>query len=82
MPRTEHSSGGEVEHEVSMAEGILLDVTELKFSLRTERDYLAQVVLQLECKYFFYINKYVVFSKSAAAFQRNSGRDLNPQPPF
>jgi len=46
MPRTEHSSGGEVEHEVSMAEGILLDVTELKFYLKSERDH-------LECKYFF-----------------------------
>ena len=54
MPATEHTSGGEVEHEVSMAEGILLNVTELKLYYKSERDHLAQVLLQLDCKCFFY----------------------------
>jgi len=78
MPRTEHSSGGEVEHEVSMAEGILLDFTELKFNLKCEREItLPRYFCNLSVSI---LNKHVVFSKSPAAFQRNSGRDLNPQP--
>jgi len=51
MPGTEHTSGGEIEHEVSMAEGILLEVSELKLYFKNERDHLAQVLLQLHCKY-------------------------------
>ena len=56
MPATGRTSGGEVEHEVSMAEGILLDVTELKLYFKSERDHLAQVLLQLHCKCFFYMH--------------------------
>ena len=53
MPATAQTSGGKVEHEVSMAEGILLHVTELKLYLKNERDHLAQVFLQLDCKCSF-----------------------------
>jgi hypothetical protein len=50
MSSTEHTSGGEIEHEVSMAEGILLEVFKLKLYFKNERDHLAQVFLQLDCK--------------------------------
>jgi len=47
MSATGRTPGGEVEHEVSMAEGILLDhVTELKLYFKSERDHLAQVLLR------------------------------------
>ena len=52
MPATAQTSGGEVEHEVSMAEGILLNLTELKLYFKSEKDHLAQVLLQLACKLF------------------------------
>jgi len=56
MPTTEQTSGGEVEHEVSMAEGILLHVTEMKLYFKSEKDHLAQVLLQLACKCFFHMS--------------------------
>ena len=49
-PGSPMHGGGEIEHEVSMAEGILLDITELKLYFKNERDHLAQVLLQLDCK--------------------------------
>lgn len=56
MLATAQTSGGEAEHEVSMAEGTLLYLTELNLYFRSERDNLAQVLLQLACKYFFYMS--------------------------
>ncbi len=56
MPATPQTSGGEVEHEVSMSEGILLHLTELKLYFKSMKDHLAQVFLELVCKYFFYIS--------------------------
>ncbi len=56
MPTTEQTSGGEVEHEVSMTEGILLHVTEMKLYFKSEKDHLAQVLLQLACKCFFHMS--------------------------
>ena len=52
MPATPQTSGGEVEHEVS----ILLHLTELKLYFKSMKDHLAQVFLELVCKYFFYIS--------------------------
>jgi hypothetical protein len=46
MPGTFESSGGEIEHEVYM----LLLVVELKLAMRTERDHIAQVLLDLACR--------------------------------
>jgi hypothetical protein len=54
MPETPETSGGQVEHEVYMLEGIILLVVELKFSMIYEMDDVAQVLLELACEYQFF----------------------------
>jgi hypothetical protein len=54
MPETPETSGGEVEHEVYMLEGIILLVVELKFAMKYEMDNVAQVLLELACEYHFF----------------------------
>jgi hypothetical protein len=53
MPETPETSGGEVEHEVYMLEGIILLVVELKLAVKNEMDNVAQVLLELACEYPF-----------------------------
>lgn len=48
MPETRKTSGGE--HEVYMAEGILLLVFELRLESKNEKDHMAQVLLDLACE--------------------------------
>jgi len=50
MPETRDTSGGEVEHEVHMTEGILLLVFELKLWFKNEKDHVAQVLLEMACE--------------------------------
>ena len=50
MPETTETSGGEVEHQVYMIEGIILLVFELKLEFKNERDHIAQVLLDLACE--------------------------------
>jgi hypothetical protein len=45
MPGTSETSGGEVEHEVYMLQGIILLVVELKLAVKDEMDHVAQVLL-------------------------------------
>jgi hypothetical protein len=49
MPET---SGGEVEHEVYMLQGIILLVVELKLAFKDEMEHVAQVLLDLVCEQF------------------------------
>jgi hypothetical protein len=49
MPATKESSGGHVEHEVYMLEGILLLMDEIKFEYKSRRDNFAQVMVSLAC---------------------------------
>jgi len=51
MPETPETSGGWVEHEVYMIEGIILIVIELKLRFKDLRDHAAQLLLELVCKY-------------------------------
>jgi len=53
MPDTLETSGGQIEHEVYMLEGIMLIALELKLTLMTK--HYAQVLLELacECRYPF-----------------------------
>jgi len=57
MPGTPETSGGEVEHEVYMLQGILLLVIELKLAFKTELDSVAQVLLELASAYKLNIDK-------------------------
>ena len=50
MPGTSQTSGGEVEHEVYMLQGIILLVVELKLAFKDELDHIAQVLLELACE--------------------------------
>jgi hypothetical protein len=50
MPDTLETSGGSVEHEVYMLEGIILIVIELKLHFKNFRDHLAQAMLELACE--------------------------------
>lgn len=50
MPQTRETSGGGVEHEVYMIEGIILLVFEMKLGLKNKRDYEAQILLELSCE--------------------------------
>jgi len=49
-PKRPKTSGGEVEHEVYMTEGIILLVFELKLQLKDEGEHVAQVLLELVCE--------------------------------
>jgi len=49
-PGTPETSGGEVEHEVYMLQGIILLVVELKLAFKDEMDHIAQVLLELACE--------------------------------
>lgn len=49
-PGTSQTSGGEVEHEVYMLQGIILLVVELKLAFKDELDHIAQVLLELACE--------------------------------
>jgi hypothetical protein len=51
MSDTPETSGGTVEHEVYMMEGIILIVIELKLYFKDLRDHFAQVLLELACEY-------------------------------
>lgn len=51
MPETPETSGGWVEHEVYMIEGIILIVIELKLRFKNLRDHTAQLLLELVCEY-------------------------------
>jgi len=51
MPETLETSGGEVEHEVYMIEGIILLVFELKLEFKNNKDHIAQVLLELVSAY-------------------------------
>jgi hypothetical protein len=51
MPPTEATSGGEVEHELAMLEGILLVLVELKLHFKNLNDHVAQVLLELLCEF-------------------------------
>jgi len=42
--------GGMVEHELFVMGGVILLVMELKLSLHDEKDYIAQVLLELSCE--------------------------------
>ena len=53
MPPAEATSGGEVEHEIAMLEGILLLLVELKLYFKSLNDHIAQVLLELLCEFFF-----------------------------
>jgi len=55
MPSTPETSGGSVEHEVYMTEGILLIVIELNLYFKDLRDHIAQVLLELDCKCHIYV---------------------------
>jgi hypothetical protein len=48
MPGMQATSGGTIEHEVYMLEGIILIVIELKLYFKNFRDHLAQVILELD----------------------------------
>jgi hypothetical protein len=50
MPDTPKTSGGTIEHEVYMMEGIILIVIELKLYFKDLRDHFAQVLLELACE--------------------------------
>jgi hypothetical protein len=50
MPDTLETSGGTVEHEVYMIEGIILLVIELKLYFKNLRDHFAQVILEMDCE--------------------------------
>jgi hypothetical protein len=50
MPGTSQTSGGKVEHEVYMLQGIILLVVELKLAFKDELDHIAQVLLELACE--------------------------------
>jgi hypothetical protein len=54
MPSTPETPGGEVEHEVFLFNNLILFIIEMKFATEDERDYYAQVLLELVCKSFFY----------------------------
>jgi hypothetical protein len=58
MPETPETSGGQIEHEVYMLEGIILLVVELKLAMISELDHIAQVLLELVCEYRFFLRKY------------------------
>ncbi|KAF8492808.1 hypothetical protein F5888DRAFT_877667 [Russula emetica] len=51
MPETSKTSGGEVEHEIHMLQGIILLVVQLKLAVKDERDHVAQVLLELASAY-------------------------------
>jgi len=57
MPETPETSGGKVEHEVYMVEGIILLVFELKLEFKNERDHVSQVLLELVSAYKLNSNK-------------------------
>jgi hypothetical protein len=50
MPGTSKTSGGEVEHELHMLQGIVLLVVEMKLAFKNELDHVAQVLLELACE--------------------------------
>jgi hypothetical protein len=51
MPQIPQTSGGEVEHEVYMQEGIILLVVKRNFAIEYEMENVAQVLLELTCEY-------------------------------
>ena len=58
MPETPEISGGEVEHEVYMVEGIILVVFELKLQFNKDTwDHGAQVLLELVCESDAFLHK-------------------------
>lgn len=54
-PNTLETSGGMIEHEVYMIEGIILIVMELKLYFKNLRDHFAQVLLELACECLFHL---------------------------
>lgn len=58
MPETPETSGGEVEHEFYMIEGIILLVFELKLKFKNEKDHIAQVLLELACELYLSSQEY------------------------
>ena len=50
MPDMPETSGGTIEHEVYMMEGIILIVIELRLYFKDLRDHFAQVLLELACE--------------------------------
>ena len=55
MPATPETSGGGVEHQVFMLQGIILLVMELRLSFKNEMDHVAQVLLELLCEQFLHM---------------------------
>lgn len=55
MPGTSVTSGGKVEHEVYMVQGIILLVVEQRLDVKDEMDHVAQVLLELDCESSVYI---------------------------
>jgi hypothetical protein len=82
MPETPETRGGEVEHEVYMVEGIILLVIELKLEFKKEKDFIAQVLLELACEScpFYYLVQLWTL-KIAAAHKLNRDKNFDPQPP-
>jgi hypothetical protein len=59
MPPTLETSGGSVEHEIYMMEGIILLVFELKLEYKNEMDSIAQVLLELACESHHWHDQYL-----------------------
>jgi len=57
MLSTEASSGGQVEHEIAMLEGILLLLVEMKLYYKNLNDHIAQVLLELLCELFLLLQE-------------------------
>jgi hypothetical protein len=58
MPGTPETSGGEVEHKVFLFDNLILLVIEMKYySLKNNRDYYAQVLLELVCETFLLLRR-------------------------
>jgi len=79
MPETPETSGGVVEHEIYMVEGIILLVFELKLRFRDKRDQVAQVLLELACESLFFSqeNKAIRKQRHMNLTQRRNS-NLNP----
>ncbi|KAF5373358.1 hypothetical protein D9615_007367 [Tricholomella constricta] len=65
MPETPETSGGQVEHEVYMIEGIILLVVEMKLALKSKGDHVAQVLLELVCEFQPFSHKNFKAEKSS-----------------
>jgi hypothetical protein len=65
MPETPETSGGKVEHEVYMVEGIILLVFELKLEFKNERDHVSQVLLELVCESDAFLHKSIKLKRSS-----------------